>query len=157
VLQDILTEARALGADKPSCSQGASTGRPTTRWVCRRRRGARGCACSTGGGARAGREELRKRIDILAHARPALLVSTAARWTLNGFAGGYAKSVVKGGVVREMADEGVYKVLLEGLEGFVAAIAGAQTRDGDDAPNYAIDAQGRRYLSARATHRQGHG
>ena len=107
---------------------------------------------STGGDEAQGREDLRKKIDALAHGQPALQVSTAARWTLNGFSGGYARSVVKGGETSGMADEGVYKVLMEGLEAFTAVVGGALGRDGEDTPNYAIDAQGRRYLSARAQH-----
>jgi hypothetical protein len=105
-----------------------------------------------GGDTAAGREELRKRIGEMAHGHPALQVSTKARWTLNAFSGGYARSVTKGKEVMGMADDGVYKVLMEGLESFVAATAGALGRDGDDTPNYAIDAKGRRYLSAMPTH-----
>jgi len=107
----------------------------------------------TGGDVAAGREELRKRIEGLTHGRPQLEISTVARWTLNGFAGGYARKVVKGGGVEGMADDNVYRVLMEGLETFAAAASGALARDGEDTPNYATDAQGRRYLSARATHR----
>jgi len=106
------------------------------------------------GDAAVGREEVRKRIDQLTHGKPALQVSTRARWTLNGFSGGYARTVKAGSrEVFGMADDGPYKTLMEGLEAFVAVMGGALTRDGEDTPNYAIDASGRRYLSARAQHR----
>ena len=107
----------------------------------------------TGGDENQGREELRKKIEALSHGRPALLISTKARWTLNGLAGGYARSVVKGKEVFGMADEGPYKTLMEGLESFVAVTQGALSRDGEDTPNYAIDPKGRRYMSAMPTHR----
>lgn len=101
-----------------------------------------------------GREELRKKIDALTHGQPALQVSTKARWTLNGFSGGYARSIKAGArEVFGVADDGPYKTLMEGLEAFVAVTGGSLERDGEDAPNYAIDASGRRYLSARAQHR----
>lgn len=101
-----------------------------------------------------GREELRKRIDALTHGQPALQVSTKARWTLNGFSGGYARSIKAGArEVFGVADDGPYKTLMEGLEAFVAVTGGALQRDGEDTPNYAIDASGRKYLSARAQHR----
>ena len=75
---------------------------------------------------------------------------------INAFSGGYARSIPKAGsgqVLVGVADEGPYKTLMEGLESFIAVSAVAAERDGEDAPNYAIDAQGRRYLSARANHR----
>ena len=151
-LEEILTDARLFTGDRFTCFAGPQ------HWNIYDTIGLQAAArrlmvrLKTGGNEAAGREELRKRIDQIAHAAPALQVSTKAKWTLNGFSGGYARSVVKGGAITEMADEGVYRVLMEGLECFVAATAGALGRDGEDAPNYAIDAQGRRYLSARATH-----
>lgn len=110
------------------------------------------CRLSTGGNDSAGREELRRRIDAQHHGQPDLVVSTRARWTLNAFAGGYAAAVIKGKEVTTIADDGIYKVLMEGLESFAAALGGAMTRDGEDTPNYAVDAKGRKYLSARAQH-----
>ena len=101
-----------------------------------------------------GREELRKKIDALSHGAPSLSVSTRARWTLNALSGGYARSVKAGSQeLFGIADDGPYKTLMEGLEAFVQVTAGGLQRDGEDRPNYAIDAQGRRYLSARAQHR----
>lgn len=101
-----------------------------------------------------GREALRKQIDALTHGQPSLQVSTRARWTLNAFSGGYARSIKAGSrEVFGIADDGPYKTLMEGLEAFVAVTGGSLERDGEDTPNYAIDASGRKYLSARAQHR----
>ncbi|MDE2471886.1 MAG: hypothetical protein KGL35_24960 [Bradyrhizobium sp.] len=109
---------------------------------------------SMGGDPAIGREELRKKLEALSHGQAALLVSTRARWTLNGFSGGYARSVPKDGkALYGVADEGPYKTLMEALESFIAVAANAIERDGADSPNYATDSQGRRYLSARAHHR----
>jgi hypothetical protein len=109
---------------------------------------------SIGGDPANGREELRKKLETLQHGLPSLLVSDKARWTLNAFAGGYARSIPKSGqAMVGVADEGPYKTLMEGLESFIAVSAVAVERDGDETLNYAIDAQGRRYLSARASHR----
>jgi hypothetical protein len=110
----------------------------------------------TAGDPALGRTLLREKIDALSHGQPALRVSTSARWTLNGFSGGYARSVKAGSrEVFGVADDGPYKTLMEGLEAFVAVTGGALERDGEDQPNYAIDASGRRYLSARAQHNRG--
>jgi len=108
----------------------------------------------TGGDAVLGRTILRDKIDTLAHGQPALQVSNKASWTLNGFAGGYARTVKPGAHdLVGVADEGPYKTLMEGFEAFVAVTKGSLERDGEDKPNYAIDASGRKYLSARAQHR----
>jgi hypothetical protein len=107
---------------------------------------------TSGGREGAGREEVRRLIDTTVRDLPALLVSTRARWTLNALAGGYARSVVKAGQVSSEADEGSYKVLAEALESFCAVMAGLSDSDADFSRNYAIDARGRQYLSARAEH-----
>lgn len=112
---------------------------------------------NTAGHETAGREDLRRRIDMTAGQLPLLLVSSTARWSLNAFCGGYALSVVKAGVPDKMVDDGPYKILIEGVECFAAATSGAMARDGEDKPNYAVDPQGRRYLSARATHERHNG
>lgn len=108
---------------------------------------------STGGDFLQGREQMRSKIGTLSHGHPSLQVSTRARWTLNGFAGGYARSLgTKGEPVTGNADEGPYKILFEAIESFMAVSAQVVERDGEDTPNYAIDSTGRRYLSARAQH-----
>jgi hypothetical protein len=97
-----------------------------------------------------GRDALRNLVDRTVGDVPALVVSTRARWTLNALAGGYSGSLGGGGKAYEFADEGPYKVLMEGLESLIAVAYGAG--DGEPARNYAVDPRGRRYLSARAMH-----
>jgi hypothetical protein len=99
-----------------------------------------------------GRSELRNLIERTVGNNPALLVSTRARWTLNGMAGGFARSVTRAGYIEEIADEGPYKVLIEGLESLIGVVVGV---DDTPAKNYDYDPQGRKYLSARASHRHG--
>jgi hypothetical protein len=103
---------------------------------------------SMGGPVATGREEIRKHLESIAHGQSSLVVSSTASWALNAFAGGYATSIVKSRVGEGGADEGIYKVLMEGFESFMAVIGNAASSD--DKPNYAIDsASGRRYLTAR--------
>lgn len=59
---------------------------------------------------------------------PTIQVSRAAVWTLRAFTGGYARGVAKGGGLAEFAEEGAYRVLMEGLESF----AGITARVTDD-------------------------
>jgi hypothetical protein len=158
-IDDILTEARMIVGGS------FSTFAPPEHWrpidpiglqpAARRAK----ASLKMGGDPGQGRAEIRRRIDAVTHGLPALIISQRARWTLNALSGGYARMVTKGkmpiATADAMADEGVYKVLMEGFESFAAVAAGALSRDGDDEPNYAIDARGRRYLSARATHHSG--
>ena len=76
---------------------------------------------------------------------PALQVSRTARWTLNAFAAGYARAVTRQGTVSEEPTDGLYRLLMEGLESFAATaqIAGEEDRD----RRYAIGSDGRRYLT----------
>lgn len=100
-----------------------------------------------------GREELRRKIDALTHGAPSLQVSPKARWTLNAFSGGYARTVKPG--THDLvgtADDGPYKTLMEGFEAFVAATVTGSIGDGTDHRNYSIDpVTGRKYLSAKPT------
>jgi hypothetical protein len=105
-----------------------------------------------GGELAEGRETLRRMCRTESKNQPCLQVAVEARWTLNAFLGGYARSVTSGKPVVGEADEGVYKVLMEGLEAFAAINSSAYGETSEDAPTYAMDAQGRRYLSARPTH-----
>ncbi|HEX3982607.1 MAG TPA: hypothetical protein VHX12_02840 [Acidisoma sp.] len=79
---------------------------------------------------------------------PALLINKTARWTLNGFAGGYARAINKQGMLADHAEEGVYRTLMEGLESTVGLLS-ARGGDDDEAEKvYAWTPGGRRYLSA---------
>ena len=103
-----------------------------------------------GGQLTVGRAALRDAIDRTVGDLSALLVSTRARWTLNALAGGYSASVGHRGEINKIADDGPYKVLMEGLESCFAALA--VPLEGDAPGNYLYDATGRKYLSARAQH-----
>ena len=153
-LTDILAEASLIrGSTKPAFFA------PTQHWntydtiglqaACRTSR----VALRTAGDPTLGREELRKKIDALTHGAPALQVSPKARWTLNAFSGGYARSIKAGSSdIVGVADDGPYKTLMEGLEAFIAATVTGAVGDSGDTRNYAIDGvTGRKYLSAKPT------
>jgi hypothetical protein len=76
-------------------------------------------------------------------------VSPRASWTSNGFAGGYAHAVDArtGTMIAEEANDGVYRVLLEGLE---SAMALGLPLPNEEERNrrYAVAADGSRYLTS---------
>lgn len=89
------------------------------------------------------RQLLRREIK----SRPALQVSDQARWTLNGFAGGYARSLSKTGQLMDFADEGPYRTLFEGIASFAGLLV-IGSADEDDAPAiYRTTNSGVRYRS----------
>lgn len=75
-----------------------------------------------GGTLLVGRENLRTQLERTIHGNPALRVSYAARWTLNGFSSGYAREVSPNGTIKQEAREGIYRVLMEGLETFAGLL-----------------------------------
>ena len=79
---------------------------------------------------------------------PALTISDEARWTLNGFAGGYCRGVDKRSILTDFAEEGVYRTLMEGLESFAGLLKAGGGDDEDVERNYGYTAQGQRYLSS---------
>ena len=105
---------------------------------------------SRGAAEALGLDYLRRQSSSVSRGSPALLVSEQARWTLNAFAGGYCRAVLKGGHLSENAEEGPYRLLMEGLESFCGLLAnGVMDEREDDADrNWAYDKQGRRYQSA---------
>ncbi len=105
-------------------------------------------ALSQGGLSLDGRDEIRELLRRQIRQGPALRVSQQARWTLNAFAGGYCKEVLKNGMLSEFASEGPYKTLMEGLESFASLLKMGHI--GEDQPiNWATTADGRRYISSR--------
>lgn len=79
---------------------------------------------------------------------PMLRVATAAGWVLNGFAGGYARQMLKQGQLAEYAEDGPYKTMMEGLESFIGQLELGGSLDGeDDARFNAVTHDGRRYVS----------
>jgi hypothetical protein len=98
---------------------------------------------SAGGDIDRGRAELRKLMQQQTREAPALQVSSTARWTLNGLVAGYARPVNRQGTVAEEPADGVYRLLVEALESFMAS---AQVAGEEEPKNYAIDPRsGRRY------------
>ncbi|HEX8838162.1 MAG TPA: hypothetical protein VF748_14570 [Candidatus Acidoferrum sp.] len=94
-----------------------------------------------------GRAEIR---ELLARRRadvPLLRVSAVARWTLNGFCGGFSKRIERSGLVAEEPRAGIYATLMGGLEAFAGLLkVGINT---DDMPtNYQYTKDGRRFISA---------
>jgi len=79
---------------------------------------------------------------------PSFRVASQARWTLNALAGGYTRGL-KNGVLTESAEEGPYKILIEGLESFAGLTDAGSLFDDDSDMTYATTAQGHRYLSAK--------
>jgi hypothetical protein len=99
----------------------------------------------SGGDILRGRAELRALLQQQTRGLPALQVSRTARWTLNAFAAGYARAVTRQGTVSEEPTDGLYRLLMEGLESFTATAQIASEEDRDR--RYAIGADGRRYLT----------
>ena len=76
-----------------------------------------------------------------------LKISSQARWTLNGFAAGYAKEITKAGVVTEFPIDNPYRRLIEGLESFCAMMQGQSSME-DQPAHYALSPDGRRYMTS---------
>ncbi len=100
----------------------------------------------------AGRHEARNLLKKMSRGMPAFLVSSRARWTLNGLAGGYARAF-KGPQLMEYPEEGTYRLLCEGLESFLGMMQSGATDEPGDSRANATAADGRRYFSA-LTHRR---
>lgn len=94
-----------------------------------------------------GRRLLAQLMQRERHHMPLVMVGQQAKWTLNGLAGGYARVVLKGGMLADYADEGPYKLIMEALEGFVGLMALGASAEGQDTGAYATASDGRRYQS----------
>ena len=99
-----------------------------------------------GGAESVGREELHGLFRRQVAGFPALRVSTKAHWTLNALAAGYVRAIDKRGIAGEEAREGVYRVLIEGLETFTALMKVGTLSE--SAPNVRVTEGGQRYVSA---------
>lgn len=103
-----------------------------------------------GGDPAVGRAELASQLNRLAHGRPALQIGSSARWTLNGFAGGYCRELSKQGQLTAEPSTGAYSVLFGALESFAAILRAVRRDEEEDTPvNYAYTSDGRRYISSR--------
>lgn len=108
---------------------------------------------SQGGLGLDGRDEIRALLRRQIRSGPALKVSQRARWTLNAFAGGYCKDVLKNGILSEFATEGPYKTLMEGLESFASLLKMGHL--GEEQPiNWQTTSDGRRFISSRVAGRR---
>lgn len=97
-----------------------------------------------------GRAVLRDLLKKEIRGAQGLLVSDRARWVSNGFAGGYCRALLKGGVLGEYAEEGPYRVIMESLEAFAGLMRlGMADDDERDELRYDVTANGRRFISAR--------
>jgi hypothetical protein len=52
------------------------------------------------------------------------------------------------------ADEGIYRTMMEGLEAFAGTLTQLDA-DNDSPPNWAVDGQGRKYMTAMPRYRHG--
>lgn len=98
-----------------------------------------------GGDTARGRSELQEMLRRRARGRPGLVVADTCRFTLNAFACGFAYPVQFNVVGKEPAP-GIYRTLMEGLEGFIASAMLADPED--EIGNFQTTADGRRYRSA---------
>jgi hypothetical protein len=78
---------------------------------------------------------------------PMVMVSDKARWTLNAFAGGYSRVLLKQGQLADYAEDGPYRVLMEGLESYVALTELGSTDGYGQVMFNAETAEGRPYHS----------
>lgn len=78
---------------------------------------------------------------------PALVVSSEAPWSLNGFSSGFCRGLDKQGRLSDFPEDGVYRTLMEGLESFAGLLRGGSTDDEEGDRLNAITRDGRRYHS----------
>lgn len=94
-----------------------------------------------------GRPAVDRMLNEIRHAQPRIMVTSSAHWTLNAFNGGYCRMMEKNGILSDEAEEGEYRVLMEGFESFCGLLA-AGFRDGETRARYnAQAADGRPYRS----------
>ena len=93
-------------------------------------------------------------LDRHARGYPAILVDPKAQWTLNAFLGGYSRVLLKQGQLAEYAEEGSYRLLMEGLESFCGLMEYGLGGDGQRARFNAETPQGRPYRSMLAADRE---
>jgi hypothetical protein len=106
------------------------------------------CEITSAGATTAGRHGLRKLLQEQRRGHAAVQISTAARWTLNAFAGAHAFAVDRStGHLLDAPVVGPYRVLMEGIESVAALLELAG--EADEGRAYATTPDGRRFLTSR--------
>ena len=90
--------------------------------------------------------------DLLARTErgmPCVAIGPGARWTLRALSGGYCRAMVRGRL-QDHAEEGPYRILIEGLLSFCGMLRRQPAREDDgEEQNFRVDQRtGRRYVSA---------
>lgn len=98
--------------------------------------------CTQGGDPVSGREEIRALMRSSVRGLTALQVGQAARWTLNGFAGGYCRSL-RGAALSNEPEDNLYATLMAGLESFCALTRVALGPDFSETDNVRVARDGR--------------
>lgn len=96
-----------------------------------------------------GRAVIRSALQREVRGLAAIQIGQDARWTLNAMAGGYCRSIDKRGIISNGADEGVYRVLMEGIESWAAILSSNALMDEDEETNYSFTPSGQRYVAMR--------
>lgn len=149
VLPDVLKEATLEAGRTPKIAMGPLHWDQYTNVGLRQAATRLGLDVRKGIEPNTGRVEVRGLLAKEVRTMPAFLVSSQAKWTTNGFAGGYCRAMLKGGALAPFAEEGVYRTMMEGLESYCGLLkVGSPDEDGDDI-SYDYTAQGRRFISAR--------
>lgn len=94
-----------------------------------------------------GRAVIRRLLDQEKQTLPMVMVCADATWILNAFIGGYSRAVMKGGALAEEAEDGPYKLLMEGVEAFAGLLEAGSPEREDDGRTYATTNDGRRYVT----------
>jgi hypothetical protein len=110
-------------------------------------------ALRRGGAVNLGRQQIRTLLTQTLKGDSALAVSSSATWTLNAFCAGYALEVDSRGMALGEARNGVYRVIMEGLEAFTALL-NTGMMDDRGVPNVQVTASGQRWISALPSNRE---
>jgi hypothetical protein len=108
-----------------------------------------------GGQAPAGQVQLQDLLQRISRGLPAVAVSPRARWICRALAGGYARALVRGRL-QEYAEEGPYRLLMEGLESFMGLQRKGREADDEDENTqqpWGEDRHGNRYRTAMPARR----
>lgn len=81
--------------------------------------------------------------------RPRLMISADAVWTLNGLSGGYGRALGKDFTLADYAEEGPYKVLMEGFESLCGLLEINSPNEAASGIVYGRLPNGQQYVTAR--------